>query len=150
MLLNDDQYLDMCLDLANESIKNGNHPFGSIIVLDGKVISKGLNEVITKNDITLHAEMRAIQKAQQEVTLEALAKSTLYTSTEPCAMCCGAIYWAGIRNIVFGASNKQLSSIAGKTLEISSKEILKRDENGIQIKDCSHHKKFEQIHRNFW
>lgn len=143
-------YLNKCYQIAEQSTKNGNHPFGALIFMDGEIIVTSENEVVSKNDVTLHAELLLIQKAQKVLSPEQLSNCILYTSTEPCAMCCGAIYWAGINDVVFGASNLQLSKIAGSTLEISSREILSRGTRKISINDYSHIQKYSQIHSDFW
>ncbi len=140
-------FLEKTLKIANESVKNGNHPFGALIVQDNKIICESGNEVETRNDITAHAELLCIQKFQ---TYQSKNYATLFTSCEPCAMCLGAIYWSNINEIIFGCSNSQLSKIVDGTLEIKSEDLLLNGKRKIKIHDYSNMKKFKEIHINFW
>lgn len=143
-------YLNLCLDLAEASAQNGNHPFGALLVYDDKIICQSENKVETNKDITAHAELLLVQKAQKVLNPNELKESTLYTSTEPCPMCFGAIYWAEIPRIVFGCSNKQLNTIAGKTIEVSNKQLNTYSDRKITIIDCSNEEKYQKVHIGFW
>lgn len=141
-------YLNQSLNLAKSAIKKGNHPFGAVIVFKGQIITAE-NEVETKNDITAHAELLVIQKAQKVLTKEQLQQSTLYTSTEPCAMCSGAIYWAGILKVVFGCSNATLCDIVGESLKIPCESIFQSGEKSIDVVQWSD-QSFIEVHQHFW
>jgi len=144
------KFLNQCLELANESVKNGDHPFGSVIVLDGKVVASSANEVVTLGDVTAHAELRVVQKAQQVFESEELARSVLYTSTEPCPMCAGAIYWAEIDHVVFGCSQEQLYSIVRGGLELKAHDVFKTGARQIKVEDFSSDYRFIKQHKDFW
>ena len=144
------QYLDQCLELADEAVKNGDHPFGSLIVLDGKVVATSSNEVETLGDVTAHAEVRVLQKAQKKLTLEELSRSTLYTSTEPCPMCAGAIFWAEISHVVYGCSQEQLYSIVKGGLELKAKEVFSSGAREVKVEDFSNDLRFKKQHEDFW
>src|SRR5262245_8442615 len=94
------------VELARQARMAGNHPFGSLLVLDGKVRRRAGNTVATDRDPTAHAETNLIAAAVRELTADELRRSVLYTSCEPCAMCTGTIYWAGIRTVVFALSSE--------------------------------------------
>ncbi|MBC7386357.1 MAG: nucleoside deaminase [Cryobacterium sp.] len=110
--------------LAELSVKDGNHPFGALLVTKEGILLEGQNTVNSDKDVTRHAELNLVSKASRELSVSDLSASTLFSSTEPCAMCAAAIYWVGIRHIVFGCSSEKLEKIAGKTLRISSREVL--------------------------
>jgi tRNA(Arg) A34 adenosine deaminase TadA len=143
-------FLDECFNLASSSVEVGNHPFGALITLDGQIRVRQENEVNTRGDVTAHAELLLIQKAQRELSSEELAECTLYTSTEPCAMCAGAIYWAGIKNVVYACKSEELNKIVGGSLGITCEEVFA---TGIHITNTTHINgdlKFKTIHKNFW
>ena len=148
--MNHKQYLDQCLELANEAVKNGDHPFGSLIVLDGKVVATSVNEVKTLGDVTAHDEVRVLQKAQKNLTLEELSRSTLYTSTEPCPMCAGAIFWAEISHVVYGCSQEQLYSIVKGGLELKAQKVFNSGAREVKVENFSSDLRFKKQHEDFW
>src|SRR5690349_10297530 len=89
------RFLRRAIELAREARADGRHPFGAVIVNERSetVVEARNNAVLPKGDPTQHAEMVACAEVSRLLPLEELAKCTLYTSTEPCAMCAGAIYW---------------------------------------------------------
>lgn len=78
--------------------------FGAVIVKDGLIVSEGMNRVVASHDPTWHAEMEAIRLACITLQHFKLTGCTLYTSAEPCPMCLAAAYWAGLKDIIYGAS----------------------------------------------
>ena len=98
---NDKLFLLRAINIAAAGIKNGGGPFGAVITKEGKIISEAINNVVLTNDPTAHAEILAIRKAASVLKSHDLNKCTLYTSCEPCPMCLGAIYWAGIKKVVY-------------------------------------------------
>ena len=90
-------HLRAAIEIARQSREHGNHPFGALLVDEnGAVLLQAENTVITERDCTWHAETNLMRTASKQFEAERLAKCTLYTSTEPCAMCCGAIYWGHV------------------------------------------------------
>lgn len=102
--MNDEYFLKKAIEMATANVLAGGGPFGAVIVRDGIIIGSGANQVTPSNDPTAHAEIVAIRNACQTIGDFRLHGSVLYTSCEPCPMCLGAIYWAHISRIVFGAS----------------------------------------------
>ena len=100
---NDKKFLLMAIKIASKSIDTGGGPFGAVIVKDGKLISEGHNRVVQTTDPTAHAEILAIREAAKNLNSHDLKDCTLYTSCEPCPMCLGAIYWSGIKTVVFAS-----------------------------------------------
>jgi tRNA(Arg) A34 adenosine deaminase TadA len=112
------------LELAQQSVTAGNHPFGALLVLDDAVVVEAENTVNSDSDVTRHAEMNAISQACSTMSENDLGRSILFTSTEPCAMCAGALYWAGIKTVVYACSAKRLGEIAGASLKCHSRDIF--------------------------
>src|SRR5215467_13134478 len=98
----EESFVRQAIELARQAREHGNHPFGSLLVIDDKVVLTAENTINTERNPTCHAETNLVQKAIRELTPEQLSQAALYTSTEPCAMCAGTIYWAGIRKLVYG------------------------------------------------
>ncbi len=108
---NGKKYMLRAIELAEENVKllNGG-PFGAVIVKDNKIIGKGVNQVTTNNDPTAHAEIMAIRDACQSERSYHLPEAVIYTSCEPCPMCLGAIYWAGISKIFYANTKKDAAA----------------------------------------
>ena len=119
-----ERFIHQCNELAREAMRSGDHPFSALLVKDGEVLLTAVNTVHSDNDETRHAEINLVAEAGRRFSTEELAQCTLYTSTEPCAMCTGAIYAAGIPTIVFGCSAEALYDLVGSDLSIPSRAIL--------------------------
>ncbi len=107
----DNEYMRRAIALADESVRRGGGPFGAVIVKDGVIIAEGSNSVTILNDPTAHAEVSAIREACRQLGTFHLDGCTIYTSCEPCPMCLGAIYWAGIKQIFYGNNRKDAADI---------------------------------------
>ena len=102
------------INLACTARKNGNHPFGALIINPrGETILTAENTVITQQDVTAHAELNLIRVASKKYSADVLKTFTLYTSTEPCPMCAGAIVWSNIRNVVYGLGMEAFYKLIG-------------------------------------
>lgn len=97
----DIRFMREAIRLADESVARGGGPFGAVIVKDGKILAGASNSVTLDKDPTAHAEVNAIRQACRELGTFDLKGSVIYTSCEPCPMCLGAIYWAGIERIYY-------------------------------------------------
>ncbi len=106
------EYLNEAIQLAKENVTHGGGPFGALIVKNGQIISRGVNQVTQKHDPTAHAEVEAIRKATEILGDFELKGCTLYSSCEPCPMCLGAIYWSRIDRLFF-ASTREDARLAG-------------------------------------
>ena len=98
-------YMNMALDQARKAFSEGEIPIGAVVVCDGRVIGRGHNMTEQLNDVTAHAEMMALTSAAQTIGGKYLNTCTLYVTVEPCLMCAGAIAWAQISRIVYGAKD---------------------------------------------
>lgn len=114
----DERFMRLALDEARQ----GDFPFGAVIVRDGQVIASGRNLGRTNGDPTAHGEIVAIRRCLADHGRTALQGSTLYTSGEPCAMCMGAILWCRIGRLVFAASVQQLATKINQIM-LSSAEV---------------------------
>ncbi len=112
------------IKLAVENIRDGGGPFGAVIVKDGKVVATGVNRVTANNDPTAHAEVQAIRAACDKLGTFKLDGCEIYSSCEPCPMCLGAIYWAHIEKIYYGAGQHDADDI-GFSDEFIYKELAK-------------------------
>lgn len=97
--------------LANASVERGGGPFGAVIVKDGEIVAEGSNSVTINTDPTAHAEVSAIREACRRLGTFHLEGCSIYTSCEPCPMCLGAIYWAGIKTIYYGNTRRDAADI---------------------------------------
>ena len=105
--------------VALHSRAGGDHPFGAVLAdKNGTVLlEQGNGFTAEGHDRTAHAEKLLATRAGKTYSLAELAQSTLYSSAEPCAMCAGAIYWAGIGRVVFGQTERDLKAITGDNPE---------------------------------
>jgi guanine deaminase len=101
----DGAYMRAAIEEAVSGVEKGEGgPFGAVIVKDGKIIARARNQVLVTHDPTAHAEVQAIRKASFLLGRFDLSDCVLYASCEPCPMCLGAIHWAKLRKVVYGAT----------------------------------------------
>lgn len=91
------------IQLAKDNIAVGGGPFAAVVVKDGTVVATGVNRVTATADPTAHAEVMAIRKACTQLGTYSLDGCEIYSTCEPCPMCLGAIYWAHLSKLYFGA-----------------------------------------------
>jgi tRNA(Arg) A34 adenosine deaminase TadA len=108
------EHLRRAITVSESARDHGNHPFGAVLVgPGGDVVLEAENTVTTDDDLTGHAEINLVRFASRAVAADDLLRHTLYSSCEPCAMCAGAIYWAGIGRVVYGLSEAALLELTG-------------------------------------
>ncbi|HXJ00895.1 MAG TPA: nucleoside deaminase [Micropepsaceae bacterium] len=107
-----EQFMAEAIRLSRQSVTSGGGPFGAVVVKDGKIIATGTNRVTISNDPTAHGEIVAIRSACGILKSFQLDDCVLYSSTEPCPMCLGAIYWARPRAVYF-ANTREDAANAG-------------------------------------
>ena len=107
-----DKFMKIAISEARKGISAGHGgPFGCVIVKDGKIVGKGHNEVVKRNDPTCHGEVMAIRDACKNIGSFDLSGCDLYTTAEPCPMCAGAIMWANIKKVWYGCNIADTDSI---------------------------------------
>ena len=106
--MNDDErFMKEALAEARKALASDEIPIGALVVADGRVIGRGHNLTETLHDVTAHAEMQAITAAEEYLDGKYLNQCTLYVTVEPCVMCAGAIAWAQMGRLVYGASDEK-------------------------------------------
>ena len=126
--------------VAARARDGGDHPFGSILVdADGVVLMEQGNGFTAEGrDMTAHAERLLATRASKAYPQKFLAECTLYTSAEPCAMCSGAIYWAGIGRVVFGQTEHDLKMQTGNhdenpTLDLPCRVVFAAGQRKVEV-----------------
>ena len=150
-------FLRQAIELARSARNDGRHPFGALIVNERgeTVVTARNNAVRPAGDPTQHAEMLACAEAGKRMSEDALARCTLYTSTEPCAMCAGAIYWIGIGRVVFALAETGLLRYTGSheenpTLDLPCREVFARGQRQIAVAGPFLEDEAGKVHEGFW
>ena len=149
----DRTHMARAYELARYAVTHGGGPFGALLVKDGKVLAEYSNCVHSTRDVTKHAETGLISAFSPKIDRETFAGSTLYTSTEPCAMCCGAICFAGIGRVVYGTSEapfEQVMGLAPGPNPLRSREILRRIAPRIRVLGPLMEAEGLSIHEDYW
>ena len=141
-------------EVAKQSIKDGHHPFGAILVApDNQTILMTQQNVDTVN----HAESVMAREAAKKYDADYLWQCTLYTTAEPCAMCAGTQYWANIGKLVYGITERQLLAFTGNhdenpTMDLPCRTVFNAGQKAVQIWGPIDEVKAEiaQLHLDFW
>ena len=150
MSANHESFIRQCYELARAAEASGNHPFGALLARDGCVVLSAENSVHTDHDCTRHAELNLVSQAVRTLDPQVVSGSILYTSTEPCAMCSGAIYWAGIRTVVYGCSATTLGRIAKSSFVVPCRDVFARATQPTVVIGPVLEDEGAEIHRLFW
>ncbi|MDY7548448.1 nucleoside deaminase [Glaciimonas sp. CA11.2] len=149
--------LRQSITLSDESKQRGRHPFAALVAdEDGNVVvTAGNNSMPPEGDPTQHAELIAAAQAAQKLSPEQLAKSTLYTSAEPCCMCAGAIYWTGIGRVVYALSEHTLLGLTGDhpenpTFSLPCREVFARGQRKVTVVGPLLEDEAAKPHEGFW
>ncbi|HET7889262.1 MAG TPA: nucleoside deaminase [Bradyrhizobium sp.] len=135
----DEHFLKRTFEVARRSMTHGNHPFGAILVgRDRKILIETENGYMPAHDGTAHAERLLATEACRRFKAEDLAGATIYSSAEPCAMCSGAIYWAGVGRLVYGLSEARLRGITGNhpenpTLDLPCRAVFASGQRATEV-----------------
>jgi tRNA(Arg) A34 adenosine deaminase TadA len=143
-------FIRRCYELAASAVAKGNHPFGALLVHEGQIILESENTVHTASDPTGHAELNLVREAGKRFPPEVLAQATLYTSTEPCMMCSGAIYWAGIGHVVYGCGEDTLASYAGDDFLAPCRATFAKGKRVVLVEGPVLDDEGAPLHANFW
>lgn len=107
----DEYFMRQALLLAEQAAEEGEIPIGAVVVSQYQIIGKGYNQTERLQDPTAHAEMLAITAACTSLGSKYLQECTIYVTVEPCVMCAGAIRWAQLGRVVYGASEEKFGSV---------------------------------------
>lgn len=127
------EFIRECIQVAYSGLKAGDPPFATLIVLDGKIVVKAHNTSVTQENFLQHGEMNALSMAQKILKKEDFSRAVLYASNEPCPMCSGAIYWSGIRTVVFGSSRSALTKLRKFGINVPCREVLQRGSEPVSV-----------------
>lgn len=130
----DVKYMKKALAEARRAAEKDEVPIGAVIVCQGSIIARAHNLTETLNDVTAHAEMQAITSAANYLGGKYLSDCTLYVTIEPCVMCAGALGWAQIKKIVYGASDEKrgYSKFAPDALHPKTEVV-----SGVLAEECA-------------
>jgi tRNA(Arg) A34 adenosine deaminase TadA len=146
--------LRTAISLAASAREHGNQPFGALLADEnGQVVLTAENTITTARDATGHAETNLVRLASAQFSAEQLAKTTLYTSTEPCPMCSGAIFWSGIGRVVYALSEDGLYGMTGESpesLKLPCREVFARAGRPVEVVGPLLEAEAAQVHAGFW
>jgi len=150
------EHLKLAITIAWQAREHGNHPFGTVLADEyNHVLLQAENTVNTGRDSTGHAETNLVRLATQHFSPEQLVLYTLYSSTEPCAMCAGAIFWSQIGRVVYALSEVDLYAIIGPSPEhllLPCREVFARSQRRIEVIGPVPGLEAEarRVHEGFW
>lgn len=156
----DKEYLRRGIEISWEAVKNGNTPFGALLVdNDGNILMEQANIELTEQDCTGHAETTLMRKASKSYSKDFLKSCTLYTTAEPCVMCAGAIYWGNVGRLVYALSEKRLLELTGSdpqnpTFDVPCRTVFAGGQKDIvvvgPIDDLELEVAAAEPHQGFW
>lgn len=138
-MLDDVALLRQAFAVAARAGGHGNHPFGAILAgPDGEILMEQENGYLPDRDMTAHAERVLMTRACTAYPPEFLRGCTIYSSAEPCAMCAGAIYWAGVGRVVYGLAEAELKVITGNhvenpTLDLPCRVVFEAGQRPVEV-----------------
>ncbi len=153
----DEALLRQSFAVARRSRDGGDHPFGSLLAdKNGKVLREQTNGYSSEGgDRTAHAEKLLATWAAKNLSLDELKDCTLYTSAEPCAMCSGSIYWAGIGRVVFGQTEHDMKAIIGPheenpTLDLPCRIVFEAGQRPTEVVGPLLEEESAQLQADYW
>lgn len=153
----DERLLRQAFAVARRAREGGDHPFGSVLADgDGNVLhEQGNGYTAEGHDRTAHAEKLLASWAAKNLSLEQLRDCTLYTSAEPCAMCAGAIYWAGIGRVVYGQTEHDLKAQTGAhvenpTLDLPCRIVFEAGQRPTELVGPLLEEESAQLQADYW
>lgn len=142
--------------IAARAREHGNHPFGALLAdAGGHLLLTAENTVVTTGDVTGHAETNLVRLASATYPVADLRALTLYTSTEPCAMCSGAIYWSGIGTVVYALGEDDLRAMTGAdpqnpTLALDCRTVFAAGQRPVEVRGPVALPEARDVHAGFW
>ncbi len=133
------EYLRRCIEIAEDAKKQGNMPFGALLVDgEGTIILEQGNIEVTDHVCTGHAETALMEKASRQYEKDFLWTCTLYTTVEPCVMCAGTMYWGNLGHVVYGMSEEKLLELTGSddknpTFSLPCRDVFKAGQKAIKV-----------------
>jgi tRNA(adenine34) deaminase len=134
----DHLFMRQALDMARIARALDEVPIGAVLVFEARVIATGYNRTRLDIDPTAHAEIVALRAAARSMNNYRLSGSTLYTTIEPCPMCAGALVWARVGRLVYGAADERAGA-AGTVFQVCASPLLNHRmtiESGVMAEEC--------------
>ncbi len=132
-MFDDSYFMQMAFREALKAYDSDEVPVGAVVVANNRIIGKGYNQTQTLKDVTAHAEIIAISSAVEALGAKYLEGCTMYVTLEPCTMCAGALFWAKIDRIVYGATDPKFGSSRFGNLYHPKTKLV----GGILADDCA-------------
>ena len=129
----DEQFLRQAIALAHQGREHGADPFAALLVIDGTVRHQSRDRSVEMSDPTFHAELSVISEYCRAQQVFALEGATLYTSSEPCPMCSGAIHWARISRVVFSVPQAMIQQRSGGRPKLDCAAIINAGHRQVEI-----------------
>lgn len=149
-------HLLTAVEVARRSRAEGNHPFGALVVdAHGVVVATATNMAGTDQDPTGHAETTVVRDVARRFPPAELAGMTLVTSAEPCVMCAGATYWAGLGRVVYALAETDLAELTGDdpenlTMAMPCREVFARGRRPVEVVGPVEVPGAREVHHGFW
>jgi tRNA(Arg) A34 adenosine deaminase TadA/predicted GNAT family N-acyltransferase len=131
----DETHMRAALALADEAAVAGEVPIGAVVVIDGKIVGRGMNRVIRDGDTTAHAEIVALRETFRVLNNYRAPGATVYTTVEPCAMCAGALLHARVERVVWGAPDLKFGA-AGSVVNLFAESRLNHHARAVRGRVC--------------
>ena len=152
----DAHFLRRSIEVSRRAMTHGNHPFGALLVDQNRnVLLEVENGYMPAHDGTAHAERLLATQACTTIDANSLRGATLYSSAEPCAMCAGAIYWAGIGRLVYGLSEHRLRELTGNhpenpTLNLPCRKVFESGQRATEVVGPVIEDEAAALHEGVW
>ena len=156
MTLDHETLLRIAIAESQKAKEAGLHPFAAILVgPDGAVLMTQHNAYMPDHDMTGHAERVLMTRASTTFPIAFLRDCTIYTSAEPCAMCAGAIYWTGLKRLVYGLSEHRLKAITGDhpenpTLDLPCRLVFASGQRQVEVIGPLLEEEAAAVHKGAW
>ena len=150
------ELLRRTIELAQQSRARGDHPFAALLAdADGTILLEAMNTCGTKGDMTGHAERNLMTEASMAYDTAFLRTCTVVTSAEPCAMCAGSVYWAGVGRVVHGMSERALKDLLGPdpenlTMDLPCRDVFAAGQRAVEVVGPLLEAESAVVHEGFW
>ncbi|WP_217587293.1 nucleoside deaminase [Lentibacillus saliphilus] len=130
-----DQFMKRAVELAADTVREGGQPFGAVLVKDGEIVAEGVNELHKIYDVSAHAELVALRKAQEQLQTHDLSGYTMYASGEPCPMCLTAMFFAGLTDVYYCSPIEEAADVGlGASVTLYEDFKKPREERTVKMK----------------
>ncbi len=149
-------WLRRAIGLARQARERGDHPFGAVLLgPEGELLLEAMNSCGTEGDRTGHAERNLMSEATKRFDADFMKRCTMVTSAEPCAMCAGAAYWAGLGRVVYGLSERALKDLIGPhpenlTMDLPCRDVFAAGQRAVEVRGPLLESEAAGVHEGFW